>query len=348
MKLGNTSQTQVTVPNFYLTKNVIEMEVFKTKNEMKKTFREKDLFRQTKDINLSNNFRNKQKMFEEYNKEKYIPIHKRGLNNKSLPQIEKKPQTSNKYVDDYDKFQNYLYKTDIINYTNPNLRENIRSNVNALIERINSNYDLEKWNRTESRQISNMIPKDTVSEITTYIQNNPSESDNFKNSLRDKLTTLSNFGSLKNKEHIMKTFTKFTDKYNGKQSNLTGLRTNSVMSKKNEMSDYEKMEPNPYTSVYERFRDTQIFNSTLSPTRTEFSKKIGEKYSYFRRKKVDENTIDTEKYDSMKHKGPFGENYTETLQKLRKFADEHDKKKFIDEEKKKLFDDEKKKLYDDE
>ena len=106
MKLGNTSQTQVPVPNFYLTKNVIEMDVFKTKNEMKKSFREKDLFRQTKDINLSNNFRNKQKMFEEYNKTKYIPIHKRGDFNKFLPEIQKKPNTSNKYLEDYDKFQN--------------------------------------------------------------------------------------------------------------------------------------------------------------------------------------------------------------------------------------------------
>jgi len=323
MKLGNTSQTQIPVPNFYLTKNVVEMEVFKAKNEMKQTFREKDLFRQTKDINLSNNYRNKKKLFEEYNKEKYIPIHKRDAYMRSLPHIQKKPETSNKYVEDYEKFQNYINKTDMTNYTNPNLRDGIRSNLNTLLERINSNFDLEKWNNIDSKPIYSKFTQATYSDITTYNQNNPSESEMFKNSLKDKLKTLSNFGSEKNKENIMRTFTKFTERPMKKMSHGFGnsCRSTSVNDKKYELSEEEKVMQVQNTSVYDRFKNTISFKEYPSPTRTEFSKKIGEKYSYMRRKKQDELSVESEKYYSLKHNGAFGENYTDTLQSLRKIVE---------------------------
>ena len=37
MKLGNTSQTQVPVPNFYMTKNVIENDLEPAGNEIQST-----------------------------------------------------------------------------------------------------------------------------------------------------------------------------------------------------------------------------------------------------------------------------------------------------------------------
>lgn len=322
MKLGNTSQTQVPVPNFYMTKSVIEMDVFKTKTDMKRTFREKDLFRQTKDINLSNNFRNKQKMFEEYNKTKYIAIHKRDNYNKLLPEIQKKPNTSNKYLEEYDKFQSYMYKTDISNFTNPNLRENIRSNINSLIERINSNYDMDKWNSISSRPVFQKFTQETYSDVTTYNQNNQTESENFRNTLSEKLRTMSNFGNEKNKQNILKSFNKITDiNKEKKQGFITALRSTSVYdTRKCELSSDEQAMQNQNTSVYERFKDTQSFKDFPSPTRTEYSKKVGEKYSFLRRKNVEDNTIDNEKFDTIKHNAAFGETYSDTLNSLRKIV----------------------------
>ncbi len=322
MKLGNSSQTQVPVPNFYLTKSVIEMDVFKTRTDMKRTFREKDLFRQTKDINLSNNFRNKQKLFEEYNKTKYIAIHKRDNYNKLLPEINKKPNTSNKYLEDYDKFQSYMYKTDISNFTNPNLRENIRSNINSLLERINSNYDMDKWNNNSSRPVFHKFTQETYSDLTLHNQNNPSESENFRNTLSDKLRTMSNFGTEKNKQNLLKTFSKITEAKNDKkQGFITAIRSTSVYdARKSELSDDEKLMQMQNTSVYDRFKDTQSFRDFPSPTRTEYSKKIGEKYSFLRRKNVEENNLENEKFDTIKHNGAFGETYSDTLNSLRKIV----------------------------
>ena len=328
MKFGNTSQTQIPVPNFYLTKNVIEMEVFKTNNDMKSTFREKDLFRQTKDINLSNNFRNKQKLFEEYNKEKYIPIHKReAFYLKSLANSQIKPITSNKYVEDYDKFQNYLKKKDMTNYTNPNMRDGIRSNINTLLDRINSNFDLDKWNKIDSKPVFHKFIKETYSDITKYNQNNPNESEKFKNSLRDKLKTLGNFGSENNKENIMKTFSKFTDHKPIKKhiGFITSCRSSSVQEKKYDLTEEEKQIQIQNSSIYDKFKETTSYREYPSPTRTEFSKKVGEKYSYLRRMKNDENSITTEKYDSIKRKGIFSEDYSDTLQSLRRIVDNPDK-----------------------
>jgi hypothetical protein len=79
MKLGNTSQSIVPVPNFFLNSTFSDVDTFKVPSR-RRYFREKDLFRHTRDLNFSNNRRHNQKKYEDFNKEKFIPIHKRDIN----------------------------------------------------------------------------------------------------------------------------------------------------------------------------------------------------------------------------------------------------------------------------
>jgi len=279
MKLGNTSQSMIPVPNFYLTKNVLEMEVFKP-NDTNQFFKEKDLFRKTKDINLSNNFRNKRKIFENYNKEKYIPIHKRNL--PSLNTTRKIKEPNSKYVEEYDKYHEYLESQAI--YANPKLRNELRDNINTLIERINSNFDLDKWGNMSTRPT---IPQQFYSSITDYNSNNPNDSNNFNLTLKEKINHLKvDKINEKQKENLLKTYTKYTERDGSKNrgfcntinmnamNSLTNQKTStSLNNRSNELSDEEKRMKIEYARVYDRFKNTTCFKDFPSPTRTEFSKK---------------------------------------------------------------------------
>jgi len=69
-----------------------------------------------------------------------------------------------------------------------------------------------------------------------------------------------------------------------------------------------------YARVYDRFKNTTCFKDFPSPTRTEFSKKIGEKFSFKRRKLKDENYIDNEKFNAnVNAKDVYVENYENSL-----------------------------------
>lgn len=73
MKIGNTSQSIVAIPNMYYTNDLLEVDAFK-KVRKSEHFTEARLFKK-KDINLSNNYRNEAKKFEKYNKQRYKPIY---------------------------------------------------------------------------------------------------------------------------------------------------------------------------------------------------------------------------------------------------------------------------------
>ena len=74
MKGGNTSLSVVTIPNYFYTRNLIPVEAFKN-SPKSNYFQENTLYKKFKDINVSQNPRNDNKKFEQYNKTKYmIPI----------------------------------------------------------------------------------------------------------------------------------------------------------------------------------------------------------------------------------------------------------------------------------
>ena len=210
MNLGNTSQSNVPVPNFFLNKELKQMETFQV-SKSKKYFREKDLFRNTKDINFCNNPRNFNRKHENFNKTKYSPdltnlnsflkTGSKSNNKKShFPTENPKPDT-------YDNFRNFMQRTNITNYTNPELRDEIKTNINVLLDKINYKYDLEKWAHTDTR--------------TNFI-NTKSNNLNINNGLNTNEfdSLMSNFNSTKSERNFNETdATKFKtilrDKING-------------------------------------------------------------------------------------------------------------------------------------
>ena len=242
MKLGNTSQSRVPVPDFFLNKNLKQLETFEI-SEGKPYFREKDLFRNTKDLNFCNNPRNFNRKYEKLNRDKYLP----DLTNiNSILKIQPKSQTRQTFIannlspkaNTYNNFRSFVEKTNISNFTNPDLRNEIRSNINILINKISDVYDLEKWGHTDTRanflqtnseifnnsrnrnylnennfhNNSNFITADdefyfkTKRDMKKFVE---TDADRFKTILKQKVNNMSIEKSTKYR--LMKNFDKFND-----------------------------------------------------------------------------------------------------------------------------------------
>lgn len=76
-KLGNTSQSIVTVPSSFLTHDLKPVELFTITNRGR-YFKERSLFAQARLLNINNNPVKNYRKYDEYNAKKYIPIHKLG------------------------------------------------------------------------------------------------------------------------------------------------------------------------------------------------------------------------------------------------------------------------------
>jgi hypothetical protein len=232
MKIGNTSQSNVPVPNFFLNKNITQMETFEI-SKGKKYFTEKDLFRNTKDINFCNNRRNFNRKFDEFNRTKFTPD-KTSLNflnttsnfnptsnikrkfisnennkgnkdnntnnfNNTNNEWDKDKTNPNTKSDKYNNYRNFLEKTNVTNILNPDLKQEIKTNINVLLEKINHNYDLEKWGSTDTR--TNFINLNTNSNTnkmcSTYNYNDKFYLNNNKGFFSDEYAQL-NFNKFNN------------------------------------------------------------------------------------------------------------------------------------------------------
>jgi hypothetical protein len=211
MKLGNTSQSIVPVPNFFLNTTHREVDTFKVPTR-RRYFREKDLFRHTKDLNFSNNRRQNNKKLEEYNKEKYVPVHKKemNLNFRNLQgsltglkygqddiylldsdRVDKDDTKKLKSLNsEFGKFTQYMEKTNVSKITKGDVRGEISSNIKELLEKINTNLDMKEYNKFDKKQNSMIHNTVKFTPITTFNQNNENETDRFKRTLKEKLSSL--------------------------------------------------------------------------------------------------------------------------------------------------------------
>lgn len=309
MKLGNTSQSIVPVPNFFYTRSLVDRETFHTSSE-RRYFREKDLFSKTRDMNFCNNPRNHHRKHEEFNKKKYIAIHhlmKTESNNSyhkyELPLRKKnsfdEKEGTLKPIEDIIKMKTFLQKTNTMNYTNPELKEEIRNNLGNLLDRINSNLNIKKFDEYDTKAILNKTLEINYTPITLFNQNNESESTKFKNILKQKLQSMSTV----HKDAKIKALKKF-ESYNNIDSSTVGsvflppLKKNVTF-----MENEDKL----YPSVRgQSLSENKI--EYLSPTRREYADRMGEKISY-RRKLKDNSIINLGKYNADKNKQIYGENY---------------------------------------
>jgi len=74
-KLGNTSQSIISVPNIFFNRDLKKVETFNTEKKYR-YFKEKELLAQAQQLNINNNPMKNNRKFEDYNKKKYHAINK--------------------------------------------------------------------------------------------------------------------------------------------------------------------------------------------------------------------------------------------------------------------------------
>jgi hypothetical protein len=240
MKLGNVSQSIIPVPRFFLNKRSLDLfspynqtetsssRSNSKKNEKKKKikinngrnksyYRTKDILSLNCDLNINLNPRSWNRRSTIENRKKYIPLYHR---NKYRNNAEMKETFFPDILDmnnpsktceipgkqsGLQKYKEYKKKTNIEQIVNPDLRKDIMHNTQNLLERINMNYDLKKWNDFDSRTTLNRFHQTAYSPLTDVIQNNVSDKDVFSSTLREKALGLKLISPM-SKEAINKVF----------------------------------------------------------------------------------------------------------------------------------------------
>ena len=226
MKLGNVSQSVVPVPKYFLNNKSIDLislysktetnfspkRIIHTKIKPKKKsyYRARDILSLNLDFNLNLNPRyNHLKSFHE-NTKKYIPIYntQKYENNSEIKgtyfpdiiymnNIKKVPKNNEKekVKTVIQQYQEYKRSNNIEQKINPDLIKDLVHNTENLITKINMDIDYKRWNEFDSRTTMNLFFQPAYSPLTDFNQNNKSEKDNFRDTLKNKamgLTTISN------------------------------------------------------------------------------------------------------------------------------------------------------------
>ena len=216
MKLGNVSQSIVSVPKYFINNKSIDIIPLYSKTDTnfnpirkipkkkklknKSFFRTKDILLLNLDFNINHNPRfNHLKSFTE-NTKRYIPLYQETnyknnaemkgtyfpdiiyMNNIKL--IDKYNNKKQKSV--IQQYNEYKKSTNIEQKINPDLRSDMVHNTQNLISKINMNLDLKRWNDFDSRTTFNLFHQPAYSPITDYNQNNKSSRDAFSETLREK------------------------------------------------------------------------------------------------------------------------------------------------------------------
>ena len=302
MKLGNVSQAVVPVPNFFLNtdeKNQTfllgKLKQNKRKNRSKSYFRDDDLLISCVDLNLNRNPRGGILKFD-LNQQRYIPIYNRGHypsnseeKNTYFPAIidnSRIPKT-HKNIDEnsYENYREFMNKTNLHKFFNSDMREDIMHNTHTLLDRINANYDLDKWAGFDSRTTFNRFYQTAYSPLTDFIKRNGSIKDKFSSTLRDTAMSLKTV-SEKAKQVLSKTMLSKDNEGFNKPNNrmeqidemLLACRTNLLRLK------YNNKEPFEYNKEDQKFIDenkyitktlnkTKLYKDFPSKTRMEFEEK---------------------------------------------------------------------------
>lgn len=261
MKIGNLSQSIVPVPNFFLNKDQRDLETFHI-NRRRRYYREKDLFQMTHDINLNNNYRNNQRIIEEFNKTKYIPPYSLKTN-----QTTKNLSTE---TNEYTKMMNFLKTSDVVSNRNPELREEIKANVQNLLDRINSDYDLKRWSDFDTKTTGKIFQSNNP--LNNQISIKDEETQQFTNTLRHKLESLTSIPKeTKDKLLSNKLALPLVNKHKIKSNTATDLMY-SRQELEYSSEDRKLIDENKY--IQERFSNTTLYKDFPSPTRMEFNRKV--------------------------------------------------------------------------
>lgn len=302
MKIGNVSQTIVPVPDFYMNEGEKQLETFtlpyKSKPKPSTYFKEADYFKKPLDININHNPRFEIKTAHNKNEEKYIPIYNRGnyprnveMKNTIYPSIIDNSKCKTVYpTNGYEKYKDFMKKTDVNKQIEPDLRKDLMNSTIQLLEKINANYDLKRWNEFDTRTNVNRFYQTAYSPITDYINCHKSTKENFMETLNEKAGSLrvvnsrakeniNNFIEKKNKEPKVeplnqKNVQEYLDKIlDQNREGLLRLRYNNQTPFQFNEADQKFLDENEMFAY--RTQDTNLYKKLLSPGRMEFDiKKI--------------------------------------------------------------------------
>ena len=313
-------------------------------------YRDCDLLTTFYNLNINKNPRNFTRQWIEMNQEKYIPLYYRSNYNKGFKENKKtyfpdiielnKPKSVNKKFltlkccENYNNYEEYKKKQDILGFLQPNLREELQTETKNLIDRINMNYDIKKWNKFDSRVTFNNFYQTEYSPISQALKNNETLSEKFGRTLRLKALNLSNINDRTKKviENSMNN-TNNTENESNNDNNLDEekyyktlvqnsgnhllkLKYNNEENPKYNTKDKTFIKENKY--ITSKINKTKLFKDFPSKTREEFNEKKILKYKNLRRNyKYFGNIVLKDKYgneEDMKDR-LINEDYLKTMWK---------------------------------
>lgn len=294
MKIGNLSQTIVPVPDFFMNKTSRMIETFNLPSK-KQYYRESDLLTKIKDVNINHNPRIVTRNVNQVNREKYLPVYLNQTQTKKLSTCDNFfPHIMDRYkakpvknITEYGQLKDYYDKSDINGFFNPKLRDEIKMDILNLIDKVNSNMDLKRWNQFDSKVTFNKFYQTQYSPINDYLKSTQSVKDDFNTTLRDKALSLRTI-NLKAKDNILNQTEKIKglvtmenevanndeeldDMFKTCRENLLDLKKQNELPFEYNQEDSRLIKENEH--IYKRFNNTTLYNDFASPHRMEFSEK---------------------------------------------------------------------------
>lgn len=297
-------------------------------NRKSNYYRDSDLLTTFYNLNINKNPRNFTRQWIQMNQEKYLPLYYRNNYNLDFKENTKtyfpgivdmnKPKSvaqKNLTIkcddsENYKKFKEYQKKQDIFGFLNPNLREELQSQTKNLIDKINMNYDIKKWDKFDTRTTFNKFYQTEYSPLNSALKNTETLSEKFGKTLKLKALNLTNI-NLQTKKVIEKsmnsTDTENDDNLDEEQyfktlvsnsgNNLLKLQYNNEENPKYNSRDKKFIEENKY--ITSKINKTKLFKEFPSKTREEFNVKKIVKYKNLKKNyKYEGNIKLKDKYEN--------------------------------------------------
>ena len=275
-------------------------------NKKSNYYRDKDLLTTFYNLNINKNPRNFTRQWIQMNQEKYIPLYHRNNYNNNLTEVNKtyfpeiidvnKPKSVNKKklslkfndMENYYDFISYKKKQNIFGFLNPTLREELQTQTRNLIDKINMNYDIKKWDEFDTRTTSNIFYQTDYGPLYPAIKKEETLSEKFGKTLRLKAMNLTNINE-QTRKSIEKSMSSNTDNevnfdqetyyktlVQNSGNNLLKLKYNNESNPKYNSKDKEFIKENRY--ITKKINKTKLFKGFPSKTREEFNEKRVIKY----------------------------------------------------------------------
>ena len=297
-------------------------------NRKSNYYRDSDLLTTFYNLNINKNPRNFTRQWIQMNQEKYLPLYYRNNYNLDFKENTKtyfpgivdmnKPKSVAQKnltikcddIENYKKFKEYQKKQDIFGFLNPNLREELQSQTKNLIDKINMNYDIKKWDKFDTHTTFNKFYQTEYSPLNSALKNTETLSEKFGKTLKLKALNLTNI-NLQTKKVIEKsmnsTDTENDDNLDEEQyfktlvsnsgNNLLKLQYNNEENPKYNSRDKKFIEENKY--ITSKINKTKLFKEFPSKTREEFNIKKIVKYKNLKKNyKYEGNIKLKDKYEN--------------------------------------------------